>query len=84
MSRGRRVQRGSGCREAGLWRDGRAIRSAESPAMVTIKKPVCPSVKDTEGNLTTSDPGTGLEFNSEPPGHPDRQQEKHAHLKPTG
>ena len=48
--------------------------------MATIKKPIGPGVRDTEGNLATSDSTTGLEFNSEPPGCPDSWQEKHTDI----
>lgn len=51
--------------------------------MVTTKKPTGPSVRDSVGNLATSYPAIGLEFNNEAPGHPDNWQEKHANLKHT-
>lgn len=52
----------------------------QSPAMATIKKPIGSGVRDSEGNLATSDSTTGLEFNSEAPGCPDSWQEKHANI----
>lgn len=51
--------------------------------MVIIKEPVCPSVRDTEGNLTTSVRAKRLGFNSEAPGHSDSWLKKQASFEHT-